>query len=293
MSRMEDGEDSGNHLSSPLQQATTLSYNSALFRMAGLDAFISDDPNGIQSWALDEWDYILSKLSSSLPELTYPMMMYVARNHGASHILTLARSHGSEVFDEDWNFNMSTPEGIAGLQWIKDNHDKGYCPPQCANMELLDCAELFRHDQLAICVMNTTLAIECGNPEIRLVNFPSSDGEGYATESYYGFAVFDNGNETRIEVAKDFLAFIYENEDILDLSAGGIPVSKSVAQRYADKIPYYDAYVENEDNVVSCKYKGAEWKKARATLYPYVQALLLDEITAEEAARAIDGITLG
>jgi hypothetical protein len=48
---------------------------------------------------------------------------------------------------------------------------------------------------------------------------------------------FDNGDAKKLEVAKDFLKFIYENDEWLAYSAGGIPCSKSVSAKYLDVNP--------------------------------------------------------
>ena len=45
------------------------------------------------------------------------------------------------------------------------------------------------------------------------VNFPDKDEEGIVTSYLTGFEVFDNGSESRIKVAKDFISFIYENHE--------------------------------------------------------------------------------
>lgn len=80
--------------------------------------------------------------------------------------------------------------------------------------------------QLAIGHINNTKA----NPDFGLVNYPSIDGKGYATSFVYGFEVFDNGDEKKVQVAKDFLKFFYAQDDLMDVSTCGLPVSNAAIE---------------------------------------------------------------
>ena len=130
-----------------------LLYNKELFRAAGLEEFVSDE-DVIQGWSVGEWEHILDTLAENLPDNNFPMMMYAKNDQGDTHIMTLIRSQGSEFFDSDGNFNISSDEGKAALQWIAGGKEKGWFPPSCENLEIIDMTELFTNGHLAITMAN-------------------------------------------------------------------------------------------------------------------------------------------
>ena len=264
-----------------------LCFNKDLFKACGLDEYIKDE-DVIQGWSLEEWDEILSTLKAKLPKNTYPMMMYAKNNQGDTHTMVQLRCMGSSFFDEDGLFNLSTTEGIAGLQWFKDNYNKGYYPPQCEKLEIADCTQMFMNGQLAIYVWNSALATSMEGMNVGYVNFPSSTSAGANSNWITGFMVFDNGDEKKIEVAKDFIKYIYETPELLDLSTAGQPCSISVNERWADKLPLGTQLAANDVNAVDFTANNPNWAGVRQAFWPHIQALLSGKETAEEAAAGID-----
>lgn len=263
-----------------------LSYNKALFRQSGLDAYIAED-NRIQSWTLEEWENILDTLAANRPESTFPMMMYAKNDQGDTHIMTLLRSQGSRFFDESGHFNLDTPEGIAALRWLKDGYGKGWFPVKCENLEIIDNATMFSAGQLGVYLCNNaTLSYE--SVETGYVNFPSSDGKGMATSFVTGFEVFDNGDPAAVEASKDFVKYIYENEKWLDYSAGGIPASSRTAEKYKDDIIMLEEFYKNSANIVDFTANNPNWRGVRDVFWPHIHALLEGTETPEEAAKGID-----
>ena len=264
-----------------------LCYNKDLFTQCGLDAFIAEE-DVIQSWSIDEWETVLSTLAEKLPEYHYPMMMYAKNEQGDTHTMVLLRAMGSSFFDENGLFNLSTPEGIAGLQWLKDNYDKGYYPLGCEEMEIADNTELFMNGQIAIYVWNSALATSMEGLNLGYVNFPSSTEGGANSNWITGFMAFDNGDSKKIEVVKDFIKFIYETPELLDLSSCGQPCSISVSARWADKLIMGVQLAENEKYAVNFTANNPGWSDIRKVFWPHIQALLAGTETAAEAAKGID-----
>ena len=192
-------------------------YNKDLFRQCGLEKYISDKEE-IQGWSLEEWNIILSTLADKLPKTCFPTIMYAKNNQGDTHTMVMLRCKGSNFFDENGLFNLNTPEGIEGLQWLKDNYDKGYYPPNCEDLEIADNTELFMNGQIAISIWNTALAGSMEDMDLGYVNFPGADTNGVNSNWITGFMAFDNGDEKKIEVVKDFLKYIYSTPEILDYS---------------------------------------------------------------------------
>lgn len=268
-----------------LARQNVLAYNKELFRQAGLERYIKDGV--IQSWTLEEWTDILDTLAQNLPESTYPMMMYANSSQGDTHIMTLLRSAGSSFFDESGHFNLSAPEGVAALEWIQQGVDRGWFPPHAENLEIEDCSSLFRGGQLAIYMVNNASIGRYGDT-IGLVNFPGPDKNGCATTFISGFEVFDNGDEAKVQVAKDFLSFVYANEDLMSYAAGTLPASQAVSERYGKDIPSFELFLENRKNVVDFTGSNPDTRAIREIFHNHIHDLLMGNVTPEEAAKALD-----
>lgn len=268
-----------------LSLQNTYVYNKELFREAGLEKYLTEQ-DGIQNWSLDEWDEILSTLKKNLPENTYVMPMYAKNNQGDTHTMTLIRSKGSSFFDADGKVHLNTAEGIAGLQWIKDNAEKEYYPPYCEDLEISDIVELFYNEQCVFMTGNSAntngLTFDYG-----VVNFPGGES-GNATAFVTGFSVFDNEDDKKLEVAREFVKYICETETWLDYSAGAIPASKKTADKYKDQIQMLEEYYQNNANVVDFTANNPNWRGVREVFYPHIQKLLRGDESPAEAAAGID-----
>lgn len=268
-----------------LARQNILAYNKEMFREAGLEGFIEDGK--ITSWSLDEWTYILDALADSLPEAAYPMMMYANSSQGDTHIMTLLRSAGSSFFDDDGHFNLSTPEGIEALRWIQDGVDRGWYPPHCENLEIEDCSSLFRSGQLAIYMVNNASISRYGD-SVGLVNFPGPDEDGCTTTFVSGFEVLDNGDAQKLQVAKDFISYVYGSKELMSYAAGTLPASSAVSDEYGDDISYFDLFLANRSNVVDFTGSNPDTRAVREVFYKRIHDLLTKKATPEETAALID-----
>ncbi|MDO5337236.1 MAG: hypothetical protein Q4E89_07235 [Eubacteriales bacterium] len=264
-----------------------LCYNKALFRRCGLEAYISDE-GAIQGWSLEEWEVILSALRENLPENHYPMMMYAKNEQGDTHTMIQLRCQGSDFFGPDGLFHLNTEEGIAGLQWLKDNYDKGYYPSGCEDLEISDCSQLFVNGQIAIYIWNSSLISSLEDLDLGYVNFPGVDANGVNSNWITGFMAFDNGDEKKTEVVKDFLKFIYETPELMDYSTSGLPCSKSVMDRWGDQLPMAEALSANDAYSVDFTANNPNWAGVRQAFWPHIHALLTGQETAAEAAAGLD-----
>ena len=267
----------------------TLCYNKDLFKQVGLEKYISNE-DVIQNWTLSDFETILSTLHQKLPENMQTMMMYAKNEMGDTHVITLLRSHGSTFFDENGRVNLSTPEGIAAVKWLMDCNEKGYFPTNAENLEINDCYDLFRNGQLGIYICNPVLetSIKASGINYGQVNFPSIRGNGFNTTFLTGFEVFDNGDKTKLKVAKDFIKFIYENEEMLGYSAGSIPSSNKIAVKYAEELKSIQKYIDNGQYGWNYTGNAPSWRKVREVFYKDIKELLYGEKTAEEIAELIE-----
>lgn len=275
----------------PYQQLqNTLVVNAAMMVAAGLEKYIPEKDT-IAQWSLDDFDTVFHELKESITEENrYVFLMYAANNQGDSHIMTLLRSRGGTLYDENGRFAVNTPEGIEALKWMKSLDEEGITPMGAENLELLDCVNLFNNGQLAISLANLTNLWDAWNKGIDAfaVNFPSLDGKGYCTSSTNGFCVFDNGDEDKIQAAKDFIRFIYTDEELMKYTLGTLPVNHSVIEKYGKEIRMLEAYGNNIENSVDNIHNNRGWQGVRDVFYINIQNLLLGIRTPEEVAADID-----
>lgn len=271
-----------------LYMQNILIYNKDLFRSCGLDEYCGTSTE-IQSWSIEQWEDILNTLAANLPSNTYPLAMYGKNNQGDTHIMSYIRAFGSKIFDEEGNFDFQSPEAIKALTWIQDGVSKGWYAPHPENLEMKDNSELFANKQLAIYAFNnanTTLYDDVNN--YGFVNYPVST----ATSFPNGFEIFDNGDADKIRVAKDFIQFIYETDELLELSAGNLPVSQKVTEKYADRITMLSDFSKNSVNVVNFMNNSPNWQgsetSVRSVFYPHIHDLLAGDITPEECAQTLN-----
>ncbi|WP_455436378.1 ABC transporter substrate-binding protein, partial [Hungatella hathewayi] len=276
----------------PYQQLqNTLAVNKTMMKDAGLDAYIPEQ-DAIAHWSTDDFNTVLQGLKASFTdETTYAFMMYAHNNQGDSHMMTLLQAMGGSLYDENGNFSVNTPEGIAALTWLKSLDEQDYVPHNAENLEFIDSMNLFYNGQMAICMANLTNLADCRSRglDVFSVNFPSMDGKGYATTSSNGFCVFDNGDPEKIQVAKDFIRYIYTDDELMKYTLGTLPVNKSVMDQYEDEIWMLKAYSENTENLTTIvRLDNLNWQGVRDVFYLNIQDLLRGTKTPAEVAASID-----
>jgi len=268
-----------------LSMQNILIYNKTIFSQCGLEEFFTDEEM-IQNWTLEEWETILNTLAENLPEGSYPMAMFANNNQGDTHIMSFIRSHGSRIFDDEGNFDFESPEAVEGLKWIQDGVEKGWYPPHPELLEMTDNQQLFDAGRLAIYIFNNTnyMLYEDERENYGYVNFPGNIATSFIT----GFEIFDNGDETKVQVAKDFLRFIYEDEELMSVSAGSIPESRRVMEKYMDQIIMLPQFSANTDHVIDFMNASPNWQgkdnSVRSVFFPQIHELLAGRLTPEECA---------
>lgn len=273
------------------QLQNTLMVNADLMRAAGLETYIPDD-GSIAQWSTDEFNQILSALKESMTDThSFPMFAYASNNQGDLHTMTLLRAYGCKIFDENGNFAINTPEGIRALEWLKELNDREISPKGAENLDLVGNMNLFYHSQLAICMGNQVNLNDCRNIyglDVFLANFPSQDGKGYATSYLNGFTLFDNGDPEVLRVARDFIRFIYTDDELLRYSLSSTPVLSSYVNKHKDEVWMMQAYSDNSTNTVDFLNNTPNWEGVRAAFYPNIQDLYRGSKTPAEVAAAID-----
>lgn len=276
----------------PFQQLhNTLVVNKTMMEQAGLDEFIPEQDT-VAHWSTEDFNTVFAGLKASITDdTTYVMMMYAGNNQGDSHIMTLLQAMGGSLYDENGNFAVNTPEGIAALTWLKSLDEQGYTPSGAENIEFVDNMNLFYNGQLGIAMANLTNLWDFRNRgmEVFPVNFPSLDGSGYVVSTSNGLCVFDNGDEEKIKVAKDFIRYIDSDEELMKYTLGTLPVNQSLMDQYEDEVWMLKAYNENSENLTTIvRLDNLNWQGVRDVFYLNIQDLLKGTKTPEEVAASID-----
>ena len=271
-----------------LDMQNVLIYNKRFFGDCGLDEYC-EAGSEIQDWTMDQWTEVLDALAQGLPPDVHPLAMYAKNNQGDTHIMSYLRAFGGTVFDEDGLFDFQSPETVEALAWLQEGVERGWYPPHAENLEMKDCSELFSSKKLVIYNFNganKNLYDDLEN--YGFVNYPG----GVATSFVNGFEVFDNADPEKVRVAKDFLRYVYATPELLDLSAGTLPVSASVSRRYADQILMLEEFEANVGHVVNFTNNSPNWQgsddSVRSVFYPHIADLLAGRVTPEECAAALD-----
>lgn len=273
------------------QLQNTFMVNADLMRAAGLEQYIPADGE-IAQWSIDEFNEILQALKASMTTSgTFPLAFYASNNQGDTHVMSLLRAYGASIFDDEGNFNVSSPEGVQALSWISSLNEQAIIPKGAENLEFISNIELFNNGQMAICpgnMVNFRAVVDEMGMDAFLANFPDPTGSGIATTFLNGFTVFDNGDADKVKVAKDFVRFIYSDDEFLRYALSSIPVNEHLVEQNKDQIAYLDMYTRNSQNTVDFLNNTPNWEGVRAAFYPNMQDLLRGTKTAEEVAAGID-----
>ncbi len=284
-----------------------LIYNREMLEKYDLEEYINEG-EVISNWDIEDWTKIFNTLADGFAKEgqgKVPLMMYAKDNQGDTHIMTLLRSFGSDLFDNNNNFNLADdPDAIAALKWIQNGVDLGWYLPVPYYKTMSDNSSKFKMDELTFYNFNLGSSTykkvkEDYNEETKtftkygFVNYPGNQCTIFSD----GFEVFDNGDNEKIEIAKDFIRYFYETEKWLECSAGSIPVSQKVMEKYKNDILLSEAFSHNSVNAVDYTRNLPNWQgnnnSVRSVFYKEIAKLMLKDadgnfaFTPEECAQSL------
>jgi len=278
----------------------TLVYNADMLKDAGLEDYIGGEDE-IKTWTIEELEEILYGVKENLPRdkytNAYPMSLFAVNNQGDTWNLAYLRMFGNEVYDAEGNIVFNDEKGVKALEWLKKIYDEELTNPGAESVSSNDALAMFQNQQLAISFTNSVLFnnkkadMENGEaPEfdMRLANIPSVSGDPLSFTYVTGAALFDTGDDKRIEVSKDFVKFFSSDEELVKSSKNGVPVRSSVAEQFKDENPLFEAYDKNAQYMFDFTGSVPGYNQLREVLYPELQALFTGQKTAEEAAKSYE-----
>ncbi|MEW9700374.1 ABC transporter substrate-binding protein [Paenibacillus sp. SI8] len=275
----------------------TLVYNADMFKAAGLEKYVGGDTE-IKTWTFAEYEQILKALKENLPKdkypKVYPMSLYAVNNQGDTWNLAYMRMFGNKFFDDQGNIVVDDEKGVKSAAWLKKIRDAGYTNPGPESVSSNDANGMFRNQQLAISFTNpilfnnTKADMASGKNakfDMRLANIPSESGDPLSFTYVVGASVFQNKDQSKVEVAKDFVKFFSSDPELVKSSKNGIPVRSSVAKELKDVNPLFAAYDANSKYLFNFSGNVPGYSQLREVLYPELQALYTGAKTPEQAVK--------
>lgn len=274
----------------------TLVYNADMFKDAGLEDYLGEETE-IKTWTLKEYEEILNKLKTDLPEDkysgAYPMALYALNNQGDTWNLAYLKMFGNDLYGDDAELVIDDADGVKAMEWLKKVNDEDLTNPGAESVSSNDANSMFQNQKLGVSFTNSVLYnniladMEEGKVptfDARLANIPSESGDPISFTYIAGAALFDTGDETRIQVSKDFVKFFSTDPELVKASKNGVPVRTSVAEEFKEENPLFGAYDKNAEYMFNFTGNVPGYSELRQVLYPELQALYTGEKTPAQAA---------
>lgn len=191
--------------------AHCMAINKELFEAADAMQYIDEET---RTWTTEDFGKALQALKDSGVDTTG--VVYCGGQGGDQGTRALVRNLYSASFTnaDHTEWTMNSEAGIKGLQQLVDWTNQGI---------LSYDAGAVASDELQLFANGTIAMTFCWNASNEnqyasqvaftpyAMTFPSDDGTPDLDGGIYGFGIFNNGDETRIEAAKEFIRFVCDD----------------------------------------------------------------------------------
>lgn len=273
-------------------------YNADMFKAAGLEEYISETPDEIACWTLEDLDtVILPALKEYLTEPgQYVMTLYAPNEQNDSYLHNLLKMYDGNIFADGMCTAGDDENVVKALEKVKEWYDKGYTNADVNTRLWTDCNADFRNQVCAISAgqyqsyLNHLSAFEDGSAEtfdVRIAAIPQVKADGTNTgvmHTYtYGFALM-NVDEDQLTVAREFLEWLGENAvEYVPAMTNGVPAITNVLDAMSADNPLYSAYQEAESYIFDFTGGAPGWVATRSVFYPEIQSTISGEKTPAQA----------
>lgn len=192
--------------------AHCMAINYEVFEEAGALQYIDEET---RTWTTEDFGKALQALVDSGVETTG--VIYCGGQGGDQGTRALARNlYSADFTNEDHTeWAMNSEAGIKGLQQLADWVDAGLLSYD-SGAQAADELQLFANGTIAMSfcwnASNESNYAEQVDFTAYAMTFPSDDGVPELDGGIYGFGIFDNGDEAKIEAAKTFIEFVCDDE---------------------------------------------------------------------------------
>lgn len=271
------------------QNPGTLAYNADMFKAAGLDEYIAGEDE-IATWSVDDFYKILTTLKEANAKVA-PLGFFCKNNQGDTWNMMYLRMFGNQFFDEAGDLVLNEKSGVEALDFLEQLKDEKLMASGPESLVSNDVNAMFQNQQVAVSFSNAMLfngmliSMDAGTVapfDARLANVPGKE-QPVSFTYVLGSGVFNTNGEKRKELAKDFVKFYSENQELIQASTNFLPVRTSVADAHKADLPFWDAYLANDQYVVNFSNNTPGYAEVRNALYPELQAVMTGEKSSQEA----------
>lgn len=228
--------ESGAYYEYPLVMTThTMAINYELFEKAGALQYINAD----RTWTTENFGKALQALKDYGVKTTG--VVYCGGQGGdqgtRALVMNLYSAEYTNAAHTEWTMNSAA--GVKGLTQLKSWVDAGLLSAD-AGMVASDELQLFANETIAMSFCWNAANQMNYASQVKFtpyaVAFPSDDGTPELCGGIWGFGIFDNGDEAKIEAAKTFIEFICDDatQGPKSVTATGFfPVRSSFGNPYA------------------------------------------------------------
>lgn len=273
-----------------------VAYNADIFRAAGLDAFITEDPNEWATWTMGDFEGTILPTLAKYFEGTekYPMALFAGDNQADTFTLNWLSSLGGEMWKDGKSNSGADENVIAALEMMMRWTAAGYTNSDVITRSGTEAAPDFQNQNSALCSAQVSsynswksqmAAGTMDTFDVRMACVPAvKDGEDtYLLANYvYGASVVNNGKEDQIAVAKEFIRWLLTSqEDLTAINTNALPCFKSITEAVND--PFVNAASKNADHLWDFTGGVPGYVATRTFMFPAVQAAYSGEKTAAQA----------
>ncbi len=189
-----------------------MAINYDLFEAAGALQYI-DQEN--RTWSTEDFVHAVEALRAYGQEKAGAVYCSGQSGDQGTRALVTNLYGGSFTDSKHMEYTIDSPENIQALQLLYDLKGISFEPELTAQQEIA----MFCQGELAMSFcwnasteVNQTVTNPALNFDIFPMAFPTDSGAPRLESGIWGFGVFDNGDEARIEAAKTFIRYMTEND---------------------------------------------------------------------------------
>jgi multiple sugar transport system substrate-binding protein len=268
-----------------------MAVNKTLFEDIGaLDLLPLDRPD--RTWSVEEYEKALQAVKAKAPEV-FPSGFF-AKNTGGDQGTRayLANLSGTSFMNDDMTeVAINNEAGAKALQWVVDGVKNKLVAPGTESLTSNDNLDLFMQGKLASTIIYSSVlkkiysSKKVADFEEAFVAWPTPDGTNPKFEPFIGgMAVFNNGDDAKIEASKKLVDFIANDSEWGTkniVATGGFSVRNSVTGLYEDPEMQY---VESmRKYIIDAPTRTKGFIELRTVWFPELQKALMGQATAKEA----------
>lgn len=282
-----------NYYMYPLNTAPfMMSFNKTMLEEAGIADMLPLD-NEDRLWTIDDMTALLKAIQEKIPGVA-PMTLFSKSSGGdqATRALISNIYGGQTISDDLSEYTLNSQEAVKALEWVTTGVKEGYIGQGSEALTSNDAMDMYLQGKSASTIIYSTVLMKTnsskkvGNFEEVLVPFPTtSTSVAPKLEAFIGgMAIFDNGDEAKVEATKKLVDFIANDPDTFKdnlIATGGLSVRNSVTGLYDNEEV---KYAENMIKYIGTYYNAVPgFTEMRTYWFPTLQNVLLGNTTAKEA----------